>query len=293
MAGDAVPKVGIIGLGRLGTALALALDRAGVPPAAIASRDAGRASSVAARLAEPPRVSASPEAVLEAANLVFLTVPDAAVAGAAAALPWGTHHAAVHCSGALGLEALAAAAAKGAGTGCFHPLQTFTPGAGPGAFEGIACGIEATGGLAATLEVMARTLGARPFSLAGADRALYHAAAVFASNYVVAVSALAQRTWARAGLDPAAAREALAPLTRAAAENAASLDPVAALTGPLARGDAGTVARHLRALAGDAPAFDAYTALARSLLAAGIPADAAARARLAVTLDTAGLASDV
>ena len=112
---------------------------------------------------------------------------------------------------------------------------------------------------------LARDLGATPFRLADERRPLYHAAAVFASNHVVATSAVAERLFRDAGLpDPLAAME---PLQAATVENIARIGPRAALTGPAVRGDAGTVTRNLEALAADAPdAVAAYVAMCRVAL---------------------------
>jgi len=108
-------------------------------------------------------------------------------------------------------------------------------------------------------------IGARPVRLDEEHKALYHAAAVFASNYLVAVAALAEGLFARAGLDDGLAR--FLPLSRASIDNVEALGAPAALTGPAARGDAGTIARNLEALAAAAPeAIPAYVALARVAL---------------------------
>ena len=263
---SSVPPIGVIGSGRVAWSLAPALARAGYRVAAVGARDAAAAEALAAATGPDARAT-SPEGVLDAAEVIFLAVPDGAITPLAAALPWRAHHAAVHCSGALGLDALAPVVAAGGGAGCLHPLQSFPERrADPDRFRGITCGVEGTGALGALLAAIAGDLGARVVRLEGVDRAAYHAAAVFASNDVVALMSAARRTWALAGLPPEAAREALAPLLGAVAENLRRLDPEAALTGPVARGDLATVEAHLAALASVPDLRALYRALAGELL---------------------------
>jgi predicted short-subunit dehydrogenase-like oxidoreductase (DUF2520 family) len=178
----------------------------------------------------------------------------------------------VHCSGALGLDVLDPARAAGALRGCFHPLQTFPERFADAArLRGITIGLEGDAELDAELRALCRELGATPLSLAGIDRARYHAAAVFASNYVVALHAAAARAFAQAGLTPDAARAALAPLTQATAEAIARLPLTHALTGPIARGDARTVEEHVRALAADPALRALYAQLGTALLELPLP----------------------
>lgn len=269
------PTVGVIGLGRLGASLAAALREAGYRLRAVAAHDLAPAEPGAGVLV------GAPEDVLVACDLVFLTVQDGVIAPLAASLAWEPRHRAVHCSGALGLDVLAAAARAGAETGCFHPLQSFpSREPEPERFRGVYCGIEGTGDLAATLTTLAGSLGAHALNLSGANRALYHAAAVFSSNNVIALMAAAREAWTLAGLPPEMARPALAPLLAAVAKNIAANDLRDALTGPVARGDAGTVQRHLTALE-RAPALrELYRALGAELAAVMADGDAAETAAL-------------
>ena len=281
MAGEAADAaVGILGAGRLGASLALALDRSGHAVEAVASRDAADARTLAASLSSAR--ARSPEELVAGCDLVFATVPDAALPRIAAELDWRSGQSLVHTSGALGLGVLSSAAERGAQTGCLHPLQSFPSRDGePERFRGIRCGVEGSGSLGPRLERLARALGAEPLRLEGVDRAAYHAAAVLASNYVVGLAAAAARVWERAGLPRAEAREALAPLMRGATDALARLPLSEALTGPVARADLATVERHLAALA-DAPDLLAlYRALGRELLGLDLGHDASARDALA------------
>lgn len=256
------PRIGFVGFGRLAASAAAAIERAGYEVTAAASRDP------AFRERLPAGVQAvSAEVVVERCELVFLTVPDSTINGLAAGLRWRPGQYAVHCSGALGLDVLAAATDAGAIAGCLHPLQSFpSRDPEPDRFTGIYCGVEAEEPLRDVLDTLVGSIGARPLRLDGVDHALYHAAAVFASNYAIALMNAAGRAWTMAGLPAAAARPALAPLLLSVAQNVDRTELEDALTGPIARGDAGTVAGHIAALAAD-PALDTlYRVLANELL---------------------------
>jgi hypothetical protein len=153
----------------------------------------------------------------------------------------------VHVSGSLGLDALAALA--GHAVGSFHPLQSFPAPRPPEAFQGITVAVDAsTTGLERRLAQLARDIGAQPRHVADEERVLYHAAAVFASNYVVAVIAAAVKILQKAGWSRDEAEQALLPLVEGVVANARSAGVTKALTGPIRRGDVETVQRHLEAL---------------------------------------------
>ena len=265
--------IGVIGCGRLGSSLALGLSAAGLPVCGLADRTLAGAKRLARRVPGATALPAS--ALIERCGLVILAVPDDAIEPLCAALAWRPGQAVVSCSGALPLSVLDAAAKRGALRGCLHPLQSFPePSGSPERLRGIHCGVEADPALRARLLRVVRALGATPLSLRGVDRARYHLAAVFASNYVIALHAAAEQAFALAGLKPADARRALSPLTLGAAHALAAQPLERALTGPLARGDRRTLQRHLDAL-GAAPELRAlYARLGLQLLARplGLPA---------------------
>lgn len=277
--------VGLIGAGRLAAALAAGLARAGYPVRAIASARIESARSLAAALGPGVAASADPGDVAAACDVAFLTVPDSAIRPLAERIGWRQGQVVAHCSGALGLGELAAARPGGAVPACFHPLQTFpsrTP--EPARFEGIFCGVEGAEPAHGWLEQVARDLGARPFPLEGVDRAVYHAAAVVASNHVIALASAAARLWAMAGLPVESGREALAPLLLAAANNVARMELALALTGPVARGDIATIARHLDALERDPGLRELYRQLSDELLRLPLGHDEATTGRLRALL---------
>jgi predicted short-subunit dehydrogenase-like oxidoreductase (DUF2520 family) len=163
--------------------------------------------------------------------LVLLCVPDDAISAAAAAV--GPGPLVGHCSGASGLDALGAREAFS-----LHPLMTVTHDGAD--FAGVFAAVSgSTPRAAAVAAALAATLRLRPVQVAEADRVAYHAAAAFAANFLVTVESAAAELMSTAGLD----REVLLPLARAALENWARQGPTA-LTGPIARGDQRTVARH-------------------------------------------------
>jgi predicted short-subunit dehydrogenase-like oxidoreductase (DUF2520 family) len=202
------------------------------------------------------------------AQLVVLGVPDDLIAEVCAQLAErqafqpGRH--VVHLSGSVGLDALSSAQALGAEVLSLHPLQSF-----PDVEEGIArlpgSSIAVTAASDAGFaygESLARDAGGVPFRIADEVKPLYHAAAVFCSNYLVVVEGMAEHLFRLAGMkEPLPSFQ---PLARTAFESTFAKGPEAALTGPAARGDAGTIARNLAALAERVPeAVPAYVTLAR------------------------------
>jgi predicted short-subunit dehydrogenase-like oxidoreductase (DUF2520 family) len=278
-------RIAVLGLGRLGSCLARALAAAGVTQIAIATRERAAAEQIASNLGAGVHAVDASE-IADRAELVFLAVPDAAVRDTCDALPLTATHAVVHLSGVLGLDSLEPAAVRGASIGALHPLQAFPACSSADRFRGVYTGIEASDpALTAQLEAIARVLGATPFSLAGVDRAAYHAAAVLTSNYVVALHAAAAEVWRVAGLPPSAARAALAPLTLGAAQAIAERELPQALTGPIARGDVRSVASHLQVLQADPERAALYRALARELLRLPLGLSAETQQALAALVD--------
>lgn len=253
------PCAVVVGKGRLGRALASALELAGRVPVLLAGRDA------AARPLEVTSAArqAGPEVVL------LLAVRDDALGGLVAALsetasgfPSGT--VALHHSGAFGAEVLAPLEETGLATGACHPLQTFTGSpADAGKFQGTTFAIDGSGPGLAAARRLAQALGGHPVVVRTRDRALYHLAASVGANGLTGLVAAARDALAGAGFAPQEALAALAPLLRSALEEALLRGPEAALTGPVARGDETTLERHRRALLG----WDASrTALLEALL---------------------------
>ncbi|GGJ97463.1 hypothetical protein GCM10010123_29360 [Pilimelia anulata] len=267
-------RVALVGPGRAGSAVAAALAAAGHHIIAVAGRTPGTAARLAHDLTAgtaadpaPPaaRVVADPRAAAEGADLVVVAVPDAAVADVVAALApaVGPGRVVAHLSGAYGLGVLAPALDRGAGALALHPAMTFVgdPGDAARLAAGVTFGATASPGAGAVARRLVADLGGRLEWIAEADRVRYHAALAHGANHLVTLVADAAELAGRAGVaDPAAL---LAPLLRAALDNVLARG-AAALTGPVARGDAATVRAHLADLDRTAPGIAApYRALAR------------------------------
>jgi predicted short-subunit dehydrogenase-like oxidoreductase (DUF2520 family) len=200
---------------------------------------------------------------------VVLSVPDLALEEIAMALaaqgeaPPGC--AAFHMSGALGTDPLAPLLGKGYGTGTLHPLQTLAdPVLGARQLQGVHFSLSGDPGALALARRLIHHLGGRAMAIPVARRPLYHAAAVFASNYLAGLMAAAGRLMAQAGVPEDEALEAILPLARGGLENLERMGPVQALTGPISRGDLETVRLHLRSL--ERRERSLYSALGREIL---------------------------
>jgi predicted short-subunit dehydrogenase-like oxidoreductase (DUF2520 family) len=247
------PIIGIVGAGAVGTALGAALNRAGWPVAAVASRDAGRRERFRS-LVPGARGFAEANALLDEVELVILAVPDDAIPVLAAALHLYSGQAMVHTSGALGAEVLEPAMAAGTQVGTFHPLVAFADTERAiAALHGATIAVEGDDQLASLLAEMAEAVGATAVRLAPGSKAAYHAAAVLAAGGFVALLDAIAELGKVAGLDEAGSLAIYGGLIEQTLGNARALGIARALTGPITRGDVGTLRRHLAALRTHAP----------------------------------------
>jgi predicted short-subunit dehydrogenase-like oxidoreductase (DUF2520 family) len=239
------PKVGFVGAGRVGKGLSLALSRAGYEITGVAGRGQG-------------------QHVVDASEVVLLTVPDDALQAVCSELFFSEEHSLVHCSGAAELSVLAHAAEQGAQVGGFHPLQMFAdPEVAARGLKGCAIAVEAEEPLAGTLLHMVANLGARPLRVPPGARAAYHAGAHYAGPFVAALLAEAVAIWGRIGIREEDALAALLPLARGSTEAIAHSGLARAMAGSVARGDVETLKRHLDALGALDPQMrDLYRRLA-------------------------------
>ena len=245
-------KLGFIGAGRAGTGLATGFARAGQDVVAVASRSIASAQALVKRVRGAR--ACAPQEVADRADLVFLTVPDDAIERVASGIRWRAGSACVHCSGAADLDVLKKAAADGALPGGFHPLHMFgEPGQSPDALAGCAIALAGPDALLKKLERLARSLGAKPLRLPEGGRALYHAAANFSGAFVIALVQETIALWKKLGIAEADALAALLPLLRGTVDNVERLGAAGGLGSAVARGDLGTIRRHLDALAESAP----------------------------------------
>ncbi|MBW2357055.1 MAG: DUF2520 domain-containing protein [Deltaproteobacteria bacterium] len=251
------PQIAIVGCGRVGTALAVWLHRAGYPVCGLSSRRLQSAEAVAALIGPRP-CSQAPQTVTAEADVVFITTPDGVIETVcrqiAAAGGFRAGSVVLHCSGALPSTILAPARQSGAWIGSLHPLQSFAaPPLDRNPFAGIIVSVEGDGPALQTAEALAADLNAHPQQILTEAKALYHAAAVVASNYLVTLLDLAFTLLQQAGVAPRDAHGVLRPLIDGTLANVARIGPPAALTGPVARGDAETVVGHLEAIGAKNP----------------------------------------
>jgi len=252
--------VSVVGAGRVGGAIGLALARAGYQVTAAWSRSrAGRAR--AQELLDAPILE--PEEVARAADIVVVAVPDDAIRSVAETIAPGIRRGkhVFHTSGGTSIETLDSVREAGAHVASLHPLMTF-PGPDPDALDGAAVAVTCEQRDRTAFYRLARAWGGRPFVLADDQKAAYHAAAVFASNYIVSSVWAANAVFKTIGVNNA--QPLLAPLLRATLENVIEKGPAKAITGPVARGDANTVRRHFETLKeADEQIANAYRAMAR------------------------------
>jgi len=265
---DGKPRLAFIGAGRVGTALGAAFARAGWQVSAIASRDEERRRRFQERV-PGARGFADIHGVLDEAELIFLTVPDDAVADAASSILLYSGQALVHTSGALPAAVLAPAMAAGTSKGSFHPLVSFTDfDQAIADLKGATVALEGDASLLPLLADLAESIGAQPVLLPEGGKAAYHAAAMMAAGGLVGLLDAIAQVALLAGLDERTAVAVYAPLARQALANAERLSIDDALSGPFVRGDVGTVKSHLAVLRQLAPsALPLYVEVARRELA--------------------------
>jgi predicted short-subunit dehydrogenase-like oxidoreductase (DUF2520 family) len=247
------PVLGFIGAGPVGTALAVAFRRAGWAVGAVASRDAGRRERFVSLVPEALSL-ADARTIPDACHLIFVTVPDDAIRSVASSLRLYSGQAIVHTSGAAGIEVLAPALAAGTQAGGFHPLVAFTDvERAVAALHGATIAVEGEPPLVGLLAEMAEAVGGTPVVLPPGSKPAYHAAAVLAAAGVVSLLDAIAELASVAGLTESQALAVYVPLMEGTLDNARSLGISAALTGPMTRGDVGTLEAHAATLAAQSP----------------------------------------
>ena len=270
------PTVSVIGAGRLGAALALALTRSGYKVEAVVARGAARAKKAATMLGPSTRpLSARQLDSLPLSKVLIISTPDDHIletATAVAKLPanLARGRTVLHTSGALSsADVLAPLAAKGFHTGSLHPLVSVSePLTGADKLIAAFYCVEGDAAASRVARSIVRRLHGSSFHIASKDKPLYHAAAVTASGHMVALFSVATEMLTRAGLNQKTARRVLLSLLESTVANLSSSDAANALTGTFARGDLDTVKRHLKALSGKefTEALAAYKLLGRRSL---------------------------
>ena len=268
------PSVSIIGAGRLGTTLALALARRGYAIQSVVARRLGNARKAATLLdGKTKPYAANQIRLLPQADLFLISTPDdqiARVATQLSALTVDPPPTVLHTSGALASDVLAPLRARGWSTGSVHPLMSVS--SSNDSVEGAFWSVEGDARAVRVAKTLVRDLGGTSFSIRTSDKPLYHAAAVMTSGNVTAVFDVALEMLVDCGLTRKTARRILQPLLASTVHNLETKDPAAALTGTFSRGDVETVKRHLAALKDHklADALELYCRLGkRSLKIAG------------------------
>ena len=262
------PPIGIAGAGAVARVLGRLLVAHGEPVVALAGRDRSRAVEAAATIgagisgvayADLPRL----------ASRILIAVSDEGVTPVAEALVAGGMRSGIvlHTSGARGTSALTSLQACGVSCGLLHPLQSITRDDEASILDGVTFAVVGDPEACAWAEAIVAMAGGRVVHPREDRLAAYHAGAVMASNAVAAVVDAALLLMADAGIDPDEARQGIASLSRTALDNALTRGPLAAVTGPVMRGDAATVAAHLHALADVQPTVrELYRAVSHHLL---------------------------
>jgi predicted short-subunit dehydrogenase-like oxidoreductase (DUF2520 family) len=250
------PSVSIIGAGRLGRALAIALQSSGYPILALVARHRQKAEKASALLGATPAALAlgtNRLADLPPTVLTIIATPDDVIEETARRLAalrkGGQDETVLHTSGALSSTVLAPLAEVGFETGSLHPLVSVSDSvSGAAALGGSYFCIEGTAKARRLAETVVRDLGGKSFTIKPERKALYHAAAVMASPHVTVLFDLATEMLAACGLPRRDAQKVLLPLLESTVNNLTTSTPGQALTGTFARGDIATVRKHLNAI---------------------------------------------
>lgn len=258
--------VSIIGSGRLGTALGVALLHRGYSVRSLVGRRVQRVRNAARLLDAGVQVLTAKELPsLQPAGVFLITVPDDQIANVAGELSRLEFTAtALHTSGALSSDVLAPLRKRGWKTGSLHPLVSVSNAGDP--IEGAFWSVEGDEVAVRIGKAMVRDLGGKSFFIRSEDKPLYHAAAVMVSGNVTALFDVALEMLSECGIKRTTARNILLPLIASTVRNLETKDPAQALTGTFSRGDLETVKRHLAALKRNPDALELYRLLGKRSL---------------------------
>jgi len=260
------PRIAIVGPGRLGSALAQELRRVGYRISEIVSRNSIASRRKARALAKKVHAVAATTNQRLDADLVWFCVPDREIGKAARHLAqvvdW-KGKIAFHSSGALAADELHPLGRRGASVASVHPLMTFVRASVP-SLQGIPIALEGDAKALRVAREIARDLGAEAFSISKSKKSAYHAWGGFASPLLIALLVTGERVAHAAGLSPADARKKMLPIVQQTLANYAKLGPARAFSGPIVRGDAQVVRKHMKELKKIPGARQVYLALARA-----------------------------
>ena len=246
-------KLSIIGAGRVGQTIGRMAVQAGYDMTDVVCHSR-RSALAAVRFIGAGNAQASRRARLSAAELILITTPDDKIKDAVELILSNASEVgravALHTSGALASDALSPLVARGFSVGSCHPLQTFeSPARAISRAQSSYFCIEGEAAAVRAARKLVRRIGARHFEIPTGMKSLYHAAAVMASGGVVSLVSISLEMLTRCGLSEAESKKVLLPLVEGTIANVRAVGPAGALTGPVRRGDAGTVRRNMEALA--------------------------------------------
>jgi len=262
------PKVAIIGAGRLGTALAERLAEAGYVVSEIVTRNNSRSLARARRLARKlgARVAGLQAAALDA-GIIWFCVPDSQIAAAATDLSgqnW-KGKVALHSSGVLSSDELEVLRERGTRVASVHPLMTFVKKSQPD-LHGVPFAVEGDAVAVRRAKKMVSDLGGNSFRIRKQNKIAYHAFATMICPLLVSLLAAAEKAAALAGISPSVARRRMMPILKQTLSNYKKLGPASSFSGPIVRGDAATIVRHLESLQSIDDVESVYVALAGAAL---------------------------
>ncbi len=262
--------IAIVGAGNLGTALALSLHRADYSIREVVSRPGSRSRQRARTLAR--KVGGKPVSFADSkftADVFWLCVPDREIAACARSLAAATSNwkgkVVLHASGSLTSDELKVLRERGASVASAHPLMTFVRNSHP-SLEGVGFAVEGDRAAVGVAREIILRLGGKFFRISKQRKAAYHAWATFVSPLLTALFAVAEQVAKPAGMRPAEARRRMTPILRQTIGNYEERGAAASFSGPIIRGDASTVAKHLRELQAIPAAAAVYRELALGAL---------------------------
>ena len=263
-----LPRIAIVGTGKLGTALAISLRAAGYPIAEIVSRGGTaswrRAKALARRVGAHPAIVGQTEL---GEDIVWLCVPDGEIASCAKSLvnlKW-ERTIALHSSGALTSDEMNVLRKQGARVASVHPMMTFVVGVAP-SLQGVGFAVEGDREAVRAARGIVRQLGGESFLITKKNKPLYHAWGTFASPLMTALLAAGEQVAGAAGISRSRARRWMLPIVRQTIENYVKHGAARGFSGPIIRGDTATIKKHLEVLKRRPMAREVYLALARSAL---------------------------
>ncbi len=248
--------IAIIGLGKVGSAVGHLLGLSGYEIRAVADRSADALKAGAGYTGGEGFLDPVPASL--SADCIIITTPDDFIESVCDEISKGggvkPGKRVVHMSGAGGLDLLKSARESGAGVASIHPLQSFADVEGAiKSIPGSVFGITAEGEMRDWSVRVVKDLGGIPFSVSEADKPLYHAAACMASNYLVTLMSTVEAIYQRLGMNADEAMKSVWPLVKGTMKNMENRGIEKSLTGPIARGDIGTIRGHLKILKNNMP----------------------------------------